>query len=84
MSKKAAKKADAAGLAMEWSDKLVSGTWLKKTRRSKQKAAKVTRKQTDNRCAPVPRAARYVSALRPIRQGTADRGTIARSRPAPD
>ena len=50
MSKKAAKKADAAGLAMEWSDKLVAGTWLKKTRRSSKKTAKVTRKQTDNRC----------------------------------
>ena len=42
--------ADAAGLAMEWSDKLVAGTWLKKTRRSSKKTAKVTRKQTDNRC----------------------------------
>lgn len=49
MSKKAQKKSDEAALAMEWSDKLVAGAWLKKTRRSKQKTAKVTRKQTDNR-----------------------------------
>lgn len=49
MSKKAQKKSDEAALAMDWSNKLVAGAWLKKTRRSKQKQAKVTRKQTDNR-----------------------------------
>jgi hypothetical protein len=49
MSKKQQKKSDEAALSMEWTDKCVAATWLKKTRRSKQKSAKVTRKQTDNR-----------------------------------